>query len=157
MGLEIERKFLVADTGWKKHTLVKKIPMEQGYFSTGETSPVIRIRVTDSQAFMTIKSNHRGMTRREFEYEIPFSDGEQLIKACEKPTVKKTRHYIVDNLNQLWEIDVFKGINKGLVLAEIELESEKQPVVIPNWLSREVTDDERYRNTMLASNKVPKE
>lgn len=157
MGLEIERKFLVADDGWKKHTLVKKTPIEQGYFSTGDNTSVIRIRVTNEQAFMTIKSNHRGMTRKEFEYEIPFEDGEELIKACEKPTIKKTRHYVVDNFNQLWEIDIFRGMNKGLVLAEIELESEKQPVVIPLWLGREVTNDDRYRNTALASTKVPKE
>ena len=157
MALEIERKFLVAGDGWKKHVLVKKVPIEQGYFSTGEKAPVIRIRVTNDQAFMTIKSNHRGMTRKEFEYEIPFVDGEELIKACEKPTIKKTRHYVVDNFNQLWEIDIFRGINKGLVLAEIELESEKQPVIITDWLGREVTDDERYRNTALAATKVPKE
>lgn len=157
MALEIERKFLVADSGWKNHTLVKKVPIEQGYFATGENSPIIRIRVTDSQAFMTIKSNHRGMTRKEFEYEIPFVDGEELIKACEKPIIKKTRHYTVDNFNQLWEIDIFKGVNKGLVLAEIELESEKQPVIIADWLGREVTNDERYRNTALAATKVPKD
>ena len=155
--IEIERKFLVADSGWKTHTLVKKVAIEQGYFITGENSPVVRIRVTDSQAFMTIKSNHRGMTRKEFEYEIPFADGEELIKACEKPTIKKTRHYTVDNFNQLWEIDIFKGVNKGLILAEIELESEKQPVIIADWLGREVTDDARYRNTALAATKVPKE
>lgn len=157
MALEIERKFLVADDGWKKHTLFKKVPMEQGYFIRGDGAPIIRIRITNDQAFMTIKSSHRGMTRQEFEYEIPFEDGQQLIKACEKPTVKKTRHYIVDNFNQLWEIDIFRGKNRGLVLAEIELESEKQPVTILDWLGREVTNDERYRNTALAATKVPKE
>lgn len=157
MAVEIERKFLVADNGWKKHTLVKKIPIEQGYFPTCDNAPIVRIRVTDTQAFMTIKSDHRGMSRKEFEYEIPFADGEKLIKTCEKPTIKKTRHYIVDNFTQLWEVDIFRGINKGLILAEIELESEKQPVSIPNWMGKEVTDDDRYRNTALASNKVPKE
>ncbi len=157
MALEIERKFLVATDGWKKHTLVKKVPIEQGYFSTGEKAPVIRIRVTNEQAFMTIKSTQRGMTRKEFEYEIPLVDGEELIKACWRPTIKKTRHYIVDNFDQLWEIDIFRGVNKGLVLAEIELESEKQPVIIPEWLGREVTNDDRYRNVALGSTKVPKE
>lgn len=157
MAAEIERKFVVADSGWKQHTLVKKIPIEQGYFTTSKNAPVIRIRVTDNQAFLTIKSNHSGMTRQEFEYEIPLADGEQLIKVCEKPTIKKTRHYVVDNCNQLWEIDIFGGVNKGLILAEIELESEKQPVVIAGWLGREVTDDDRYRNTALASNKVTKD
>lgn len=156
MALEIERKFLVASDGWKKHTLVKKVPIEQGYIDTSG-DVIVRFRVTNSQAFMTIKSNHRGMTRKEFEYEVPFDDGEELIKSCKKPTIKKTRHYIVDNFNQLWEIDIFRGLNKGLVLAEIELESEKQPVTIPEWLGREVTNDERYRNTALATTKVPKE
>ena len=154
--IEIERKFLVASDGWKKHTLVKKVPIEQGYIDTAGTSTV-RVRVTDSQAFMTIKGAARGLTRNEFEYEIPHDDGVQLIKMCEKPTVKKTRHYVVDNNQQLWEVDTFRGTNRGLVLAEIELESEKQPVNIPQWIGKEVTQDERYRNTALATNKVPKE
>ena len=154
--IEIERKFLVASDGWKKHTLVNKVPIEQGYIDTAGTSTV-RVRVTDSQAFMTIKGAARGLTRNEFEYEIPHDDGVQLIKMCEKPTVKKTRHYVVDNNQQLWEVDTFRGTNRGLVLAEIELESEKQPVNIPQWIGKEVTQDERYRNTALATNKVPKE
>lgn len=156
MANEIERKFLVAGDKWKKHTLVKKVPIEQGYIKTAD-STAVRIRLTDTQAFLTIKGEHKGLTRKEFEYELPFADGEQLIKMCEKPTVKKTRHYVVDNFNQLWEIDIFRGTNRGLVLAEIELESEKQPVTIPDWIGREVSTDERYRNTALAFNKVPKE
>lgn len=155
MPLEIERKFLVNGDEWKKLTLVRKTPIEQGYIITnGVTS--VRIRLTDSQAFMTIKGSQKGLTRKEFEYELPFDDGQELIKMCEKPTVKKTRHYVVDKNNQLWEIDIFKGINRGLVLAEIELESEKQPVIIPTWIGAEVSYDERYRNTNLAFNRVPK-
>ena len=154
--IEIERKFLVASDGWKKHTLVKKVPIEQGYIDTAGTSTV-RVRLTDSQAFMTIKGAARGMTRKEFEYEIPHADGVEMMKMCAKPTVKKTRHYVVDNNQQLWEVDTFRGTNRGLVLAEIELESEKQPVNIPQWIGKEVTQDERYRNTALATSKVPKE
>ena len=155
MPLEIERKFLVSSDGWKKHTLVRKVPIEQGYIKT-EGSNSVRLRLTDTQSFMTIKGAARGLTRTEFEYEIPHADGQELIKMCEKPTVKKTRHYVVDNHQQLWEIDIFRGVNRGLVLAEIELESEKQPVTIPPWLGTEVSLDVRYRNTNLAFNKVPK-
>lgn len=156
MATEIERKFLVKNDDWKELLLVKKIPIEQGYIKT-EGDTIVRFRVTDAQTFVTFKSSHRGMTRKEFEYEIPFADGADLIKMCEKPTVKKVRHYVVDSFDQLWEIDVFRGTNRGLVLAEIELESEKQKVNVPDWLGREVTDDERYRNTALAATKVPKE
>jgi CYTH domain-containing protein len=156
MALEIERKFIVQSDGWKKHTLVKKIPMEQGYFDQHSDS-IVRIRLTDVEAFITIKSSTKGLVRKEFEYEVPHADGVELIKMCVKPTVKKTRHYVVDNFNQLWEIDTFRGTNRGLVIAEIELESKKQVVTSQQWLGREVTEDERYRNTVLASNKVPKE
>lgn len=153
MPLEIERKFIVTSPDWKKHTLVKKIPIDQGYFQR-DMHPTVRIRVTNDQAFATIKGNQKGLTRSEFEYELPYHDGLELLKLCEKPLVRKVRYVIVDNFNQLWEIDVFKGLNKGLVLAEIELESEKQPVTIPGWVGREVTDDPLYRNTSLAIDKV---
>lgn len=153
MPREIERKFIVATDEWKKHTLVKKIPIDQGYFQR-DGQPTVRIRVTNDQAFMTIKGKQKGLTRSEYEYELPYDDGVDLLKMCEKPLVKKVRHVIVDKFNQLWEIDIFKGINKGLVLAEIELDDEKQPVTIPDWLGREVSDDPLYRNTSLAINNV---
>lgn len=156
MVLEIERKFIVSTDGWKKHTSVKEVPIEQGYFDN-QSNNVVRIRVTDITAYLTIKSSHKGIARDEFEYEIPHADGIELIKMCVKPVVKKTRHCVVDNFNQLWEIDIFEGMNKGLILAEIELEDEDQHIIIPDWLGKEVTNDDRYRNTSLASTIVPQE
>lgn len=151
---EIERKFIVSSNKWKKLTRLKVLNIKQGYLSK-TVNHTIRVRLTETTAFLTIKSPAKGLERDEFEYEIPLLDGQQLIKMCNNPIINKTRHIVQDDLKQVWEIDVYKGINKGLVVAEIELVDAKQYIKLPEWLGREVSYDKRYTNAYLASHKVP--
>lgn len=152
---EIERKFLVNKDTWKKCTLLKKVNVQQGYLSKSQAHQV-RIRVLDDQAAITIKGPKVNLTREEFEYIIPLADGEKLLTMSETPIVSKTRYYLYDDTKQMWEVDVYKGINRGLVIAEIEMESEKQIVKLPSWIGKEVTHDRRYTNTYLSQHKAPK-
>lgn len=154
MAVEIERKFLVKNHGWMLERILRFGDLEQGYFQR-YADPLVRVRLSGERAFLTIKSAHQGMTRSEYEYEIPFTDGEELCKVCEQPSVKKTRYVVVDEFNQLWDIDVFHGVNAGLIVAEIELTSEDQVVSLPTWTGREVTHDPLYRNTVLSDVQVP--
>jgi CYTH domain-containing protein len=152
---EIERKFLVSKDTWKKCTLLKKVNVRQGYLSKSQSHQV-RIRVLDDQAAITIKGPRTNLTREEFEYTIPLTDGEKLLELSVTPIISKTRYYLYDDTKQMWEIDVYKGINRGLVIAEIEMESEKQIVKLPTWIGKEVTHDRRYTNTYLTQHKAPK-
>lgn len=152
---EIERKFLVSKDAWKKCTLLKKVNVQQGYLSKSQAHQV-RIRVLDDQAAITIKGPKVNLTREEFEYIIPLADGEKLLTMSETPILSKTRYYLYDDTKQMWEVDVYKGINRGLVIAEIEMESEKQIVKLPSWIGKEVTHDRRYTNTYLSQHKAPK-
>lgn len=156
MAVEIERKFLVANNEWMDERILRFGDLEQGYFQR-YSDPVVRVRIDGDQAFLTIKSGHQGMKRSEYEYEIPLVDAQELSKVCEQPPIKKTRYKLVDQFNQLWDIDMFHGVNEGLIVAEIELASEDQVVTLPTWIGKEVTNDERYRNTNLAADEVPKE
>lgn len=151
---EIERKFLVNRDTWRKCTLLKKVNVQQGYLSKSQAHQV-RIRVLDDQAAITIKGPKVNLTREEFEYTIPLADGEKLLAMSETPIVSKTRYYLYDDTKQMWEVDVYKGINRGLVVAEIEMESEKQIVKLPSWIGKEVTHDRRYTNTYLSQHKAP--
>lgn len=155
MATEIEMKFLVANDKWKKMPLIKKVEIEQGYLQKSRAQ-TIRIRVTDDTAFLTIKGAVKNLSRDEFEYEIPHADGVEMLRMCPTPHVRKTRHYLRDDKNQIWEIDIFKGINRGLTLAEIELEDEKQKVILPEWIGTDVSHDRRYTNVYLADHKVPR-
>lgn len=152
MARETERKFIVTGDGWKKLTLLKKYNIEQGYIHSS-TDISTRVRLTDDEAWLTIKANGRGITRDEFEYSIPHADGTQLIKKAPK-TLKKIRHYLRDEKNQVWEVDIFRGLNRGLILVEIELPSTKTRVEIPDWVGREVSTDAEYFNTYLVDHKV---
>jgi adenylate cyclase len=155
MAQEIERKFLVKGNAWRKEVILKTVEIDQGYLHKSDDLNV-RIRLAGDTAFITIKGKRVNMTSPEFEYEIPLADAEQLIEMCVTPRIRKTRHYVRDVKNQLWEVDVFKGPNRGLVMAEIELASPKQIVTLPSWISTEVSDDYRYTNTSLAEHKAPK-
>ena len=156
MGQETERKFLVKSKGWESLKLIKKVSIKQGYLSK-DRNATVRVRVTDDAAFITIKGPTHNITCDEFEYEIPHADGLLLLLHCPLPHIVKSRRYVRDAHNQLWEIDAFKGVNKGLKMVEIELTSEDEVVVIPDWVGREVSHDRRYKNTYLAENKVPTE
>jgi adenylate cyclase len=146
MGIEIERKFLVIGTAWRQGVGVR---FSQGYLNRDQTRTV-RVRLAGSQAFLTIKGLSVGASRAEFEYEIPAADAGQLLKLSDGPVIEKIRR-VVDFAGSIWEVDEFLGENAGLVVAEIELQSEDQKFSKPDWLGEEVTYDARYFNSSLAT------
>jgi adenylate cyclase len=123
--------------------------MKQAYLSQ-ETKATIRVRVTDEQAFLTIKGPTEGIRRSEFEYEIPRADGEQMLTDLAVGAVIDKVRYEVPYAGHVWEVDVFHGDNQGLVVAEIELGSEEETFELPDWVAEEVSHDRRYFNASLA-------
>ena len=152
MSLEIERKFLVKNEDFKKESYQKK-QLQQGYLNS-DKNRTVRIRVSDNTAFLTIKgkSNSTGTTRFEWEKEIDKMEAEQLLFLCEPSIINKTRFYIKAE-NHIFEVDEFYDDNKGLIIAEIELNSENELFKKPLWLGEEVTGDKRYYNSSLS--KIP--
>lgn len=149
MGLEIERKFLVKSDEWK--SLGKRTLFQQGYLLVNKTR-TIRIRTVEEKGFITIKGSVSGISRSEFEYEIPVEEAIMILETlCEKPFIKKYRTKIKLN-NLLWEVDEFIDENAGLVIAEVELESENQKINFPDWIGKEVTGEIKYYNSMLVNN-----
>ncbi len=146
MAKEIERKYLLKNENWKP-LVQKKIIIKQGYLNSNPER-IVRVRISNDKGMLTIKSKNIGITRQEFEYAIPFDEATELIKLCEKPIIEKVRN-IVHLDTQVWEIDEFGGENEGLVLAEIELESETTKVSIPSWIGEEVSSDAKYYNSNL--------
>ncbi len=142
---EIERKFLVNKEKW--NPVGAGTTMIQGYLST-DAERTIRVRVAGENAFLTIKGKPVGIKRIEMEYEIPVTDAVVLLELCENTPVKKTR-YLEKRGEVVWEIDVFKAENSGLLLAEVELKSEDQEVELPVWIETEVSNDPRYFNSYL--------
>lgn len=150
MGLEIERKFLVADDSWKASG-EPGVELRQGYLNL-EQRCSIRVRTDGQHGWLNIKGATIGAQRQEFEYEIPLDDAEQLLKQFAiGPLIEKTRHRVPYGVH-VWEVDVFGGANGGLVVAEIELDDPQQEFERPSWLGPEVTDDIRYYNTSLTRN-----
>lgn len=147
MGIEIERKFLVHGDGWRQPS-ERQTRFSQGYLSRDPVRTV-RVRIAGERAFLTIKGATTGATRAEFEYEVPLADAQALLAMCDGPVVEKIRH-LCPYEGMTWEVDEFLGANAGLVVAEIELESEGQVFGKPAWLGVEVTGDARYVNANLA-------
>ncbi len=148
MAVEIERKFLVRDDRWRGR-VVESLPLRQGYLANTRTSS-IRLRIASGRAWLSVKAMQPGPARLEFEYEIPESDAVVMLGAlAEGPLVEKVRHR-VDVDGNVFEVDEFQGRNRGLVLAEIELNSVEQSFPHPEWLGEEVTDAPRYYNFRLA-------
>ncbi|MDZ7699265.1 MAG: CYTH domain-containing protein [Deltaproteobacteria bacterium] len=146
MGQEIERKFLVRKEKWQPEG--EGVPYRQGYLSTEKTHTV-RVRKAGDKGFLTIKGMTEGITRLEFEYEIPVKDAEIMLDTlCEDPLIEKHRHRL-EHEGMVWEVDVFMAENEGLVLAEVELESESQEIAFPQWVGPEVSADPRYYNANL--------
>jgi adenylate cyclase len=146
MGVEIERKFLLAGTSWR--ALGQPVLLRQGYLSS-DPERVVRVRVEGDRATMTIKGRSVGATRGEWEYPIPLADANELLeRLCEQPIIEKFRRRI-EFAGNVWEVDEFLGVNQGLVLAEIELSAEDQQFERPDWIGEEVTDDARYYNSSL--------
>ena len=147
-NVEIERKFLVINDSWKQY-VTKSTEIYQIYLST---DPAVRVRTTsDGQSFITIKSSNNGMTRSEFEYNIPQDDAAKMIELFSNNIITKVRHIICDDkTGHFWEIDQFRGYNSGLVIAEIELQSEQDRINLDHsWIGQEVTDDHNYYNNNL--------
>ena len=146
MPLEIERKFLVTSDAWRTGAIGEEYC--QGYLSQNP-NPTIRVRTQGNKAFLTIKGKPNGITRAEFEYEIPFAEAKELQQLCITPLVKKRRYKILHE-GMTWEVDEFHGENEGLIVAEIELDDPETIIKIPAWIGQEVSEDQRYANSSLA-------
>lgn len=152
MAVEIERRFLIRDDSWREAATAAH-RLDQGYLAR-EDGVVVRIRVTDDAAWLTIKGPG-GLVRPEFEYAVPLPDAGAMLDAlCAGRRIAKTRHQVPHG-GLLWEIDVFEGRLDGLVIAEVELPSTDHPVGLPTWAGREITGDARYANAVLASATAP--
>ena len=149
MGVEIERKFLVAGDGWR--ALGEPVLLRQGYLCA-DPMRTVRVRIEGGHGVLTIKSKNVGATRGEWEYPIPLQEAAELLdRLCERPLVEKTRRRIA-HAGFVWEVDEFLGENAGLVVAEIELPSEDTAFERPSWIGQEVTGDKRYYNSSLIRN-----
>lgn len=146
MGLEIERKFLLKNEDWRSE-IQESTTIKQGYLNT-HIERTVRVRVKGNKGFLTIKGKTENVSRKEFEYEIPVEEAIAMIALCEQPVIEKTRNIIKQN-GFTWEIDEFDGENKGLIVAEVELENEGQIIQLPNWIDEEVSNDPKYYNSSL--------
>ena len=150
MGIEIERKFLLANDNWRQQ-VEKSVKFRQGYLQGSEKSSV-RVRIEGEKSNLNIKGATLGVSRQEFEYPIPMEDADELLSTlCDKPLIEKTRNYIYAG-KHTWEIDEFAGDNQGLIVAEIELADEQEEFESQDWLGEEVSEDKRYYNSMLIKN-----
>ena len=147
MAIEIERKFLVNGDAWQAQ-VESSVAMIQGYLAETESCSV-RVRLAGDAASLNFKGLTIGARRTEFEYPLPTEDAEQMLDLyCGTRLIEKTRHYLRIR-DCIWEIDEFSGANAGLVVAEVELDSEEQEFARPEWLGREVTHEPRYYNIRL--------
>ncbi len=150
MALEIEHKFLLKNDDWRKQ-VIRSVNYRQGYLC-GNDKTSIRIRTSDTNAWLNIKSATIGNHRQEFEYEIPLTEANEMLDTlCHQPLIEKTR-FFVNHDRHLWEIDEFSGDNAGLIVAEVELKSLDENFSLPDWAGQEVTDDLRYYNNNLCKN-----
>ncbi|WP_340076996.1 CYTH domain-containing protein [Leptobacterium sp. I13] len=149
--LEIERKFLVSSEGYKE-TAIKTVRITQGFLNT-DPERTVRVRIKEDKGYIAVKgkTNASGLTRFEWEKEIPHEEATELMKLCEAFVIDKIR-YEVPFINHLFEVDVFLGDNEGLVVAEVELISEAEKFSKPKWLGGEVTGDIKYYNSQLSKN-----
>ncbi len=150
MALEIERKFLV--TGEFRSEAVESTRIVQGYLCSAP-GRTVRIRTRDNKAYLTIKGSAgpAGISRYEWEKEIPLAEARELLRLCEPSLIEKTR-YLIRYEDHLFEVDEFSGDNAGLIIAEVELKSEDEYFEKPSWLGKEVTGDIRYYNSYLSGN-----
>jgi len=147
MGKEIERKFLVHPRQWSD--LGSGLVIRQGYLCASKHSSV-RVRTYGDRGYVTMKGATSGITRDEYEYEIPLNEANEImLNLCEHPPVEKTRYRIVFK-GHTWEVDEFTGANSGLTVAEVELKNSGEEVELPDWIDREVSGDPRYFNSNLS-------
>ena len=146
MGIEIERKFLVRGDQWR--SLGTPVRYRQGYLAA-DIKRSVRVRVAGDRGLITIKGSTEGITRAEYEYEIPRADAEAMLdQLCNRPLIEKNRTKISLN-GVVWEVDEFFGANQGLIMAEVELNSPQQAIDSPDWIGEEVSADPRYFNSNL--------
>ena len=150
--IEIERKFLVKVSDYKKEAH-RKTKIIQGYL-TKDPKRTVRVRIRENQGFLTIKgmSSEEGLSRFEWEKEIPLNEAKELITLCLPTIIEKTR-YEVAYKGVLFEVDEFEGTHSGLVLVEVELKFTEAIFKKPNWVGKEVTGDEKYYNSYLSNSK----
>lgn len=148
MAKEIERKFLVK--GDFRALVQRAERIVQGYLCS-MPERTVRVRIQGERGILTIKgrSNDSGVTRSEFEYEIPLSEAQELMTLCLSGVIEKVRHWVPFH-GQVWEVDVFHGDNEGLIIAEIELSDENEGFECPEWAGEEVTGQMRYYNALLS-------
>jgi CYTH domain-containing protein len=152
VALEIERKFLVATDGWRRHVL-RSERLVDGLLATSKGRKV-RVRLYGDRATLAIKTRKKGRVRLEFEYEIPQADAQQLLETeCGSTVLAKTRHY-VPFAGCTWEVDVYEAPLEGLVLAEVELSFPEAEPRLPAWIGREVTDDPAFRKQRLFADRA---
>ncbi|MFO7603725.1 MAG: CYTH domain-containing protein [Gammaproteobacteria bacterium] len=147
MAKEIEKKFLLRNADWRA-AVQRSRQFIQGYLLGSEQASV-RIRLEGEQAYINIKSATLGVSRDEYEYAIPLQDAREMLeRLCEKPLIAKIRHEVM-YASKKWEIDEFQQENAGLIVAEVELTSVDEPVIMPPWVGEEVSADTRYYNVCL--------
>jgi len=155
MAKEIERKFLVLNDDWRRSAL-SATAFRQAYIASMPDRSV-RVRLMDgNRALLTLKVGKSAMTRDEYEYEIPLADAEDMMTNAIGVVIEKTRHTL-SHAGYLWEIDVYEGAYRGLVVAEVEMRSETDTPALPGWLGPEVTGDRRYSNQSLATEDLREE
>jgi adenylate cyclase len=149
MAAEIERKFLVGNDAWRASA--EPVEIRQGYLSD-DPERIVRVRIAGDRAWLTVKGRSSGASRCEYEVEIPETDAREMLdRLCLRPILEKRRSRI-PHAGLVWEVDEFLGENAGLIVAEVELASETQPVALPPWIAGEVTGDPRYYNSNLLKN-----
>ncbi|RZM18170.1 MAG: CYTH domain-containing protein [Pedobacter sp.] len=151
MGIEIERKFLVNKELWEALDKPEGKHYRQGYLLNGEDR-VVRVRIAGDHGYITVKGAGEGISRLEFEYEIPKHDAQEMLDRFKPEGTEKIRYRIPEGSGLVWEVDEFLGANQGLIVAEIELNFEDQLFSQPDWLGEEVSEDNRYSNSSLALN-----
>jgi adenylate cyclase len=149
MGVEIERKFLVNHDKWAQVTKPEGTPFRQGYILSDDTR-TIRVRTTGKVGYITIKGKSEGISRKEYEYEIPETEGNELLDNFALSELKKIR-YCIDFEGKVWEVDVFLDANEGLITAEIELDSETEKFTKPDFVTEEVSEQGKYYNSSLST------
>jgi len=150
-GMEIERKYLLKGDGWRTALTGPGVLIRQGYLASG-AGCTVRVRVRGENAYLAVKGPTVGACRAEYEYPIPLDDARAILDSlCATPLIEKTRH-VVRHAGLDFEIDEFHGENAGLILVEVELETEDQKIDLPEWAGEEVTGDARYYNSNLARN-----
>ncbi len=149
MSIEIERRFLIKNDNWKEF-ITKKIHIEQGYLSNSLDNWIIRVRLIDKNSKIALKKHIKGFTNFEFEYSIPRSDAETIMSNLPN-TIKKDRYFLAIE-KKSWIIDCFKENNYPLEIAEIELSNEEEDLILPSFISKEITGLTHYSNFSLANN-----